>query len=103
MQTAMAASERIFDVLDDNTIIENQKHVKKIERLKGHVEFKDVSFAYNNNEYVLKNVSFSINPGETVAIVGATGAGKTSIISLLTRFYDIQKGEIKLEGIKVKE
>ena len=103
MQTAMAASERIFDVLDDNTIIENQEAVKTIGRLKGQVDFKDVSFAYNNDEYVLENVSFSINPGETVAIVGATGAGKTSIISLLTRFYDIQSGEIRVDGINIKD
>lgn len=103
MQTAMAASERIFDVLDDNTIIENKSVVKTIGRLKGQVDFKDVSFAYNNDEYVLKNVSFSINPGETVAIVGATGAGKTSIISLLTRFYDIQNGEIRVDGINIKD
>ena len=103
MQTAMAASERIFDVLDDNTIIENQEAVKTIGRLKGQVDFKDVSFAYNNVEYVLENVSFSINPGETVAIVGATGAGKTSIISLLTRFYDIQSGEIRVDGINIKD
>ncbi len=103
MQTAMAASERIFDVLDDNTIIENHVDVKTIGRLKGQVDFKDVSFAYNDDEYVLKNVSFIINPGETVAIVGATGAGKTSIISLLTRFYDIQKGEIRVDGTDIKD
>lgn len=103
MQTAMAASERIFEVLDDKTIIENNEIVKKIGRLKGEVEFKDVSFAYNGDEFVLKNVNFSINSGETVAIVGATGAGKTSIISLLTRFYDIQKGEIRVDGINIKD
>jgi ATP-binding cassette subfamily B protein len=103
MQTAMAASERIFDVLDDKTIIENQAEITTIGRLKGQVDFKDVSFAYNDDEFVLKNVSFSINPGETVAIVGATGAGKTSIISLLTRFYDIQKGEIRVDGINIKD
>jgi ATP-binding cassette, subfamily B, multidrug efflux pump len=103
MQTAMAASERIFEVLDDKTIIPNQENVKEIGRLKGEVEFKNVSFAYKADEYVLKDVSFSITPGETVAIVGATGAGKTSIISLLTRFYDIQKGEIRVDGINIKE
>ena len=97
MQTAMAASERIFEVLDDNTIIENKTECSNpLPNLKGEVEFENVTFAYNNDEYVLRNVSFNINPGETVAIVGATGAGKTSIISLITRFYDIQKGEIKV-------
>lgn len=103
MQTAMAASERIFEVLDNNTIIENKENVQSISKLKGEVEFKNVSFAYNNDEYVLRDVSFNIQPGETVAIVGATGAGKTSIISLLSRFYDIQKGEIKVDGINIKD
>ncbi len=103
MQTAMAASERIFEVLDDQTIIPNPDNPKKLDNIKGSVQFKNVTFAYNEGENVLKNVSFDINAGETVAIVGATGAGKTSIISLLTRFYDIQKGEINIDGINIKE
>ncbi|MFZ1291480.1 MAG: ABC transporter ATP-binding protein [Melioribacteraceae bacterium] len=103
MQTAMAASERIFEVLDDQTIIANPENPKIINKFKGDVEFKNVTFAYNNVEYILKNVSFKIEPGETVAIVGATGAGKTSIISLLTRFYDIENGEILIDGINIKE
>ncbi len=103
MQTAMAASERIFEVLDDQTIIPNPDNPKKLDNIKGSVQFKNVIFAYNEGENVLKNVSFDINAGETVAIVGATGAGKTSIISLLTRFYDIQKGEINIDGINIKE
>lgn len=103
MQTAMAASERIFEVLDDKTIIENKEKVQSMQKLKGEVEFRNVTFAYNNDEYVLKDVSFKIMSGETVAIVGATGAGKTSIISLLTRFYDIQKGEITVDGINIKD
>jgi len=103
MQTAMAASERIFEVLDDKTIIENPQSPKVIKNFKGEVEFNNVTFAYNDDEYVLKNISFKINRGETVAIVGATGAGKTSIISLLTRFYDIQHGEIKVDGVNIKE
>ncbi|MCB0744122.1 MAG: ABC transporter ATP-binding protein, partial [Ignavibacteriae bacterium] len=103
MQTAMAASERIFDVLDDDTIIHNSRNLKTINNFKGEVEFDNVTFAYNKDEYVLKNISFKINPGETVAIVGATGAGKSSIISLLTRFYDIENGEIKVDGINIKD
>ena len=103
MQTAMAASERIFEVLDDKTIIVNPENPKSFNEFKGDVEFKNVTFAYNADEYILKNVSFKIKPGETVAIVGATGAGKTSIISLLTRFYDIEKGEILIDGINIKE
>lgn len=103
LQTAMAASERIFLLLDDKTIIENPANPKSIDNFKGEVEFKNVTFAYNSGEDVLKNVSFKIEPGETVAIVGATGAGKTSITSLLTRFYDVQEGEILVDGINIKE
>ncbi|MDX1699079.1 MAG: ABC transporter ATP-binding protein, partial [Melioribacteraceae bacterium] len=103
MQTAMAASERIFEVLDDNTIIENKESLKEIGKFKGNVDFKNVWFAYKNDEYVLKDISISIGSGETVAIVGATGAGKTSIINLLTRFYDIQKGEIRVDGINITD
>jgi len=103
MQTAMAASERIFDLLDDDTIIPNQIEPTKIKNVKGEIEFKNVTFAYNEGEDVLREISFKILPGETVAIVGATGAGKTSIISLLTRFYDIQNGEILIDGINIKD
>ncbi len=103
MQTAMAASERIFTLLDDNTIIPNQIEPTILKNVKGEIEFKNVTFAYKEGEDVLRNISFKILPGETVAIVGATGAGKTSIISLLTRFYDIQKGEILIDGINIKE
>ncbi len=103
MQTAMASSERIFKLLDDKTIIENPNKPIIPDKIKGKIEFKNVSFAYNPNEYVLKNISFTINPGETVAIVGATGAGKTSIISLLSRFYDIQEGEILVDGIDIRK
>lgn len=103
MQTAMAASERIFEVLDEETMILNKKDPLDLKKLSGEVEFKNVTFAYNEGEDVLRNISFNIKPGETVAIVGATGAGKTSIISLLTRFYDIQKGEILVDGINIKD
>jgi len=71
-------------------------------KLKGEIEFKNVWFAYNDEEYVLKDISFKINPGETAAIVGATGAGKTSIINILTRFYNVNKGSIYLDGIDIK-
>src|SRR5690606_19783523 len=70
---------------------------------KGSIEFKNVWFAYNDEDWILKNISFKINPGETVAFVGATGAGKTTIINLITRFYEIQKGEILIDGINIKE
>lgn len=102
MQTAMAASERIFKLLDNETIINNPEQPVKLEKMAGEIEFKEVWHAYNPEEYVLKNLSFTIKPGETVAIVGATGAGKTSIINILTRFYDIAKGSIKIDGEDIR-
>ncbi|MFA7418306.1 MAG: ABC transporter ATP-binding protein [Melioribacteraceae bacterium] len=103
LQTAMASSERIFKLLDDKTIIEDPVEPKTIQSIKGEVEFKNVWFAYNPEEYVLRNVSFKINPGERIAIVGATGAGKTSIINIFTRFYDIQKGSITLDRMDIRD
>ncbi len=102
LQTAMASSERIFKLMDNNTFVNNPDKPVELKEVKGKIEFKDVWFAYNNDEYVLKNISLNINPGETVAIVGHTGAGKTSLINILTRFYDIQKGEIFVDGNDIK-
>ena len=101
MQTAMASSERIFKLLDNQTFIKNAENPVKLDNPKGSIEFKNVWFAYNGDDYVLKDINFNINPGETVAIVGHTGAGKTSTINILTRFYDIQKGNILLDGIDI--
>ncbi len=103
MQTAMASSERIFKLLDNKTILNDPEKTVLFPELKGSIEFKNVWFAYNSGEYILKNFSVKINPGETIAIVGATGAGKTSVINILSRFYDIQKGEIFIDGINIKE
>lgn len=103
LQSAMASSERIFMILDTNNTIKNPESPIEVERFKGEIEFKNVWFAYNNEDWVLKDVSFKINVGETIAFVGATGAGKTSIISLISRLYDIQKGEILIDGINIKE
>lgn len=103
MQTAMASSERVFKLLDNKTFIKNPNEPVNLEKVKGGIEFRNVWFAYNGEDYVLKNISFNINPGETVAIVGHTGAGKTSIINILTRFYDISKGEILLDGINIEK
>jgi ATP-binding cassette, subfamily B, multidrug efflux pump len=102
IQSAMASSERIFMIIDTEEEIKNPHSPLNLpDKLEGKVEFKNVSFAYKENEWVLKDINFKINPGETVAIVGATGAGKSSIINLLSRFYDIQKGEILIDNINI--
>lgn len=101
LQSAMASSERIFMLFDNQNIIKNPEKQIKVERFKGKIEFKNVWFSYNDKDWVLRDVSFKINPGEKFAFVGATGAGKTSIISLITRLYDIQKGEILIDDINI--
>ena len=103
MQTAMASSERIFKLLDDNSILPNPDSPVSLSNMKGKVEFRNVWFAYNDENWVLKNVSFTIQAGETIAFVGHTGAGKTTIISLLSRFYEIQKGEILVDDININD
>jgi ATP-binding cassette subfamily B protein len=103
MQTAMASSERIFRLIDQPVTIIDPEHPIEIKDVKGRIEFKDVSFAYIKNNFVLKNISFEIKEGEKVAFVGHTGAGKTTIMNLIMRFYDIQKGEILLDGINIKD
>ena len=102
MQTAMASSERIFKLLDDRSIIPDPDVPTELKTISGQVEYRNVWFAYNQDDHVLRDVSFQVNPGETVALVGATGAGKTSIINLMTRFYDIQKGQILVDGIDIR-
>lgn len=103
LQSAMAGGERIFALMDiDETISEPEKPAA-MDNTTGHIEFKNVSFAYKKNEPVLRNVSFTVSPGETVAIVGYTGAGKTTIASLLTRFWDVTDGEILVDSVNVKD
>ncbi|MFO7153527.1 MAG: ABC transporter ATP-binding protein [Caldicoprobacter oshimai] len=103
IQSALISAERIFDVLDTRELSEDMKTGKHVERIRGEIEFKNVWFAYDDENWVLKDVSFKIEPGETVAFVGATGSGKSTIISLMARFYDIQKGKILIDGVDIRE
>jgi ABC-type multidrug transport system fused ATPase/permease subunit len=109
MQSAMASLERIFSLLDEDQGIsksvrpEAESLSPKNEEFRGNIEFHDVSFSYNGEDKVLKDVSFSVREGETVAIVGATGAGKTSLLHLLERFYEVQEGAILIDGIDIRE
>ena len=102
LQMGMVSSERVFKVLDTDEIIENNG-TKEASGISGEVELKDVWFAYNNNDFVLKNISFSVKKGDTVALVGATGAGKSSIINLLNRFYEYNSGSIRIDGVNIRE
>ncbi|TET83034.1 ABC transporter ATP-binding protein, partial [candidate division TA06 bacterium] len=102
LQAAMASSERIFLLMDTkNTILEPGEPVE-LGKIDGKVEFKNVWFSYDT-EYVLRDVTFEVRPGESVAIVGATGAGKTSIINLLERFYEVKKGTILIDGVDIRK
>ena len=100
LQSAMASSERIFELLDTRPEPGLGKEGPK--KIRGEIEFSDVWFAYNDEDWVLKDVSFTVKPGERLAIVGATGSGKTTIINLLCRFYDIQRGRIRIDGVDIK-
>ncbi|GJM34201.1 MAG: xenobiotic ABC transporter ATP-binding protein [Saprospiraceae bacterium] len=102
LQMGLVAAERVFNLLDRKDMIENKGTIIP-EKLQGEVEFDQVYFAYNAREYVLKNLSFHIKPGETLAIVGSTGSGKSTIINILNRFYEIQKGAIRIDGVNIEE
>ncbi len=102
IQSALVSADRIFELLDEEPNLEDLEKGIKLDKLYGKIEFKNVWFSYDNKEWVLKNISFTINKGETAAFVGETGAGKTTIISLITGFYDIQRGEILIDGINIK-
>lgn len=102
LQMGMVASERVFKVMDTDEIIEN-KGRSETGSLKGHIDFRDVWFAYNNEDWVLKGISFSVKQGETIALVGATGSGKSSIINLLNRFYEYNKGSISIDHVNIRD
>ena len=102
-QNAMASSERIFQLLDTEPSVVSTADKTGEETLKGEIEFRNVWFAYNDEDYVLRDVSFKVKPGEKVALVGHTGAGKTSIINLLCRFYEINKGQILIDGVDLRK
>jgi ATP-binding cassette, subfamily B, multidrug efflux pump len=104
IQAALASAERIFETLETKPTILNPDQPRKLpEKVQGNLVFQNVWFAYQNEEWVLKDIHFRINQGETVGIVGSTGAGKSSIIQLINRFYDNQKGSISLDGINIKD
>ena len=118
LQAAMASSERIFQLLDTDVAVKNPLQSTVASRqlavavpkagspkpeARGHITFDNVSFAYKDNDYVLRNVSFEVKPGERVGIVGATGAGKSTLISLLLRFYDVTSGRILVDGVDIRE
>ena len=102
LQQAMASSERIFGVLDEPEGVRDDPDAVALPRIEGRIEFRDVWFAYDPGNWVLKDVSFLIQPGERVAVVGATGAGKSTLMNLLNRFYDVQRGEILVDGVPVR-
>lgn len=103
LQGALAASERIFELLDEPTANVPLGETAHLGVVRGRIEFRNVWFAYEDEDWILRNVSFTVEPGETVALVGRTGAGKTSITNLLLRFYEIQRGQILLDGIDIRE
>lgn len=103
LQSSIASAEKIFTLLDEKPLIHDLEEPKTLAQVQGKIEFDHVWFAYDNVNWVLKDVSFTIEPGQSVAFVGATGAGKSSILHLIGRYYDIQKGSIRIDGVDIKE
>ncbi|MGN0299258.1 MAG: ABC transporter ATP-binding protein [Lachnospiraceae bacterium] len=103
LQSAIASAEKIFTLLDEKPMITEPKNPVRLSEIRGKIEFDHVWFAYNGEDYILKDVSFTIEPGQKIAFVGATGAGKSSILNLIGRYYEIQKGTIRIDGVNIKE
>jgi len=103
LQSAMASSERIFQLMDRQPEVDDAPDAISIPSLSGQITFDHVWFAYKDEEWILKDIHFTVNPGESIAFVGATGAGKTSLINLLARFYDIQRGSILVDGMDIRK
>lgn len=103
LQSAMASAEKIFTILDEEPAIINPENPKRVPQVKGKIEFEHVWFAYQGEDWILRDVSFVIEPGQRVAFVGATGAGKSSILNLIGRYYDIQKGRILVDEVDIRE
>lgn len=103
LQSAVASAEKIFTLLDEKPLLSDKERPTVLPEVRGRIEFDHVWFAYNDEDYILKDVSFTIEPGQRVAFVGATGAGKSSILNLIGRYYDIQKGEIRIDGVNIKD
>ncbi len=101
VEEAVTSIDKIYEIIEKDELVEDFDNGKKIERLKGKIEFKNVWFAYEDENWILKDVSFVIEPGQSVALVGKTGSGKTTITNLINRFYTIQKGEILIDGINI--
>lgn len=102
LQSSLASAEKIFSILDEEPEIVNPENPREV-AIRGRIEFRHVWFAYEKDDYILKDVSFCIEPGEKVAFVGATGAGKSSILNLIGRYYDVQRGEILIDGVNIRE
>ena len=103
LQSAFASAEKIFTIFDMKPVVVDSEDAIELDKVDGNIEFKNVWFAYNDEEWILRDVSFKVDAGQTVAFVGSTGSGKTTILSLLCRNYDIQKGQILIDGIDIKK